>query len=324
MPSTITHAYFAKDVYKSLKNKDKILDKSYINRLTMFGQSSDPLMFYNVESIFKGKKIREFHSYFHTHDSRKYFINLCNIIKDNNLYNDKDVMSFLYGFICHYVLDSNVHPFVIYKTGYFDKKNKDTYKYNVLHEYMETYIDNIFVRDREHINPYTYSLDNIFDNTKFSDNLCYVINKSFKDTFNINNMSKIYYKAINQMLRFTRRYRKDKYGIKKKAYSLIDKVTDKKTFKFKVLSYHTKISDDEYFLNTNNKIWYNPMDNKISSHKSFYELYDTSIKEAVKIISEVNKYFNNEKIDLNKVFTNKNYLSGLDCSIPLDFKYFSF
>ena len=30
----------------------------------------------------------------------------------------------------HYALDTKVHPYVIYKGGIFDKKKKDTYKYN--------------------------------------------------------------------------------------------------------------------------------------------------------------------------------------------------
>ena len=57
-------------------------------------------------------------------------------------------MVFLYGFICHYVLDSNVHPFVFYKTGLFDKKDKNSYKYNNLHAFMETYFDNYMIKEK--------------------------------------------------------------------------------------------------------------------------------------------------------------------------------
>ena len=51
-------------------------------------------------------------------------------------------MAYLYGMLSHYVLDSTVHPFIIYKTGNFNKKNKETYKYNHLHNEMESYIAN--------------------------------------------------------------------------------------------------------------------------------------------------------------------------------------
>ena len=45
MPATITHAYFAKDVFDILPNNIKnTIDCS---RIKMFGQSMDSLMFYN-------------------------------------------------------------------------------------------------------------------------------------------------------------------------------------------------------------------------------------------------------------------------------------
>ena len=35
-------------------------------------------------------------------------------------------------------------------------------------------------------------------------------------------------------------------------------------------------------------------------------------------------YINGKNIELEKVFTNKSYLSGLDCEIGEDFKFFEF
>ena len=126
MPATITHTYFTKDVFDVLP--EEIQNKLDIDRFKMFGQSTDSLMFYNLFSIFPGKKIRMLHHYFHDNNTRDFFVNLIRYIKVNNLDDDKDVCSFLSGFICHYVLDSTVHPYVIYKTGKFDKHDKNTYK----------------------------------------------------------------------------------------------------------------------------------------------------------------------------------------------------
>ena len=121
-----------------------------------------------------------------------------NYIKDNNLYEDMDVCSYLAGMICHYVLDSNIHPYIVYKTGVFDKKKKNTYKYNHVHDFMEAFIDNDMVKRREKINPYKFRLDQFCFNTReFSDNLNSAINYSFKETFYIDNMSSIYYKSLN-------------------------------------------------------------------------------------------------------------------------------
>ena len=44
--------------------------------------------------------------------------------KENNLENNNDVLTFLYGYIMHYALDTKVHPYVIHKAGIFNKKKK--------------------------------------------------------------------------------------------------------------------------------------------------------------------------------------------------------
>ena len=51
------------------------------------------------------------------------FIN--NNSEENNLENNNDVLTFLYGYIMHYALDTKVHPYVIHKAGIFNKKKKD-------------------------------------------------------------------------------------------------------------------------------------------------------------------------------------------------------
>lgn len=119
MPATVTHAFFAKDVYEILPNDiRKSLD---LNRCKMFAQSTDSLMFYNLFSLLPGKKIRDFQKYFHSHQTQEFFINLLRFMKDNKT-KDCDTSSFLVGFICHYALDSTLHPYIIYKTGIFQKK----------------------------------------------------------------------------------------------------------------------------------------------------------------------------------------------------------
>ena len=83
MPATVTHSYFAKDIYEIMPSEIK--EKLDINRVKMFGQCVDALMFYNLFSILPGKKIRKFDKYFHTHKTQDFFVNLINFIKENDL-----------------------------------------------------------------------------------------------------------------------------------------------------------------------------------------------------------------------------------------------
>ena len=50
MPSTVTHAFFAKDVYDILPNDiQSLLD---VNQCKMFGQSTDSLLFYILRDFY--------------------------------------------------------------------------------------------------------------------------------------------------------------------------------------------------------------------------------------------------------------------------------
>lgn len=325
MPATVTHAFFSLDVWNKLDKKDQLLEKDNLIKLKMFSQSMDPMMFYNIESFRRGKTMRKFQYYFHTTDTQKFFIHLCRYIKDHNLNKNPEILAFLYGFICHYVLDSITHPYIIYKSGVMDKKKKETYRYNQLHAYMETFLDCEVIRKKTNKNPYKFRLDQFcFDNQPFSLELNSLIDSVFYDVFKLNNMSKIYFQSLRQMKRFLRRYRYDQFGVKLFGYQIIDLFTSRSTFKFKALSYHYPDQYRDYFLNYSHSIWYNPVNPNFSSHDSFFDLYDQAVKEACFIIQKVNLYLNGKDIKLEYIFKNKSYLSGLNCRIPLNYKKFSF
>lgn len=323
MPATITHAYFAKDVFDILPSEIKnLIDCS---RIKMFGQSMDALMFYNLFSIMPGKEIRNFSDTFHDCKTQGYFVNLINFIKDNNLNNDMDVCSYLAGLICHYVLDSTMHPYIIYKTGIFDRKKKNTYKYNGVHEFMEVFIDNDMVKRRDNTNPYKFRLDKFCFNTReFSEKLKRAIDDSFYKTFELKNMSNIYYKALRQMKNSLYMFRYDPRGTKKIFYKLLDTITPKSSFRFDSVSYFYPLEDIHDYLNSDHKLWRNPTTYNMTSKESFIDLYLKAIKSAKVLICASFDYINGKDIDLEKLFDNSSYITGLNCNLNKELKYFEF
>ena len=323
MPATVVHAYFAQDLNDILPKEIK--NKLDVNRLKTFGQSIDSLMFYNLFSILPGKKIRDFQKYFHTNKTQDFFVNLINYIKENDYTEDIDVNSFLVGTICHYVLDSTVHPYIYYKTGYFNKNDKSTYKYNNVHTFMETFLDNDMIKRRESINPYKFNISKFsFDTSKFSNELNDTIKYTFKETFDVDNMDKIYYKSLKQMKNSIFIFRQDRYGIKKFFYKLADTFTSKRVFRFEAISYHYPLNDRHNFLNENHKLWRNPCDYSLTSEESFLDLYLRALKLAKVMICASFDYINGKDIELEKVFINKSYITGLDCELDKELKYFEF
>lgn len=322
MPATITHSYFMKDLYEVLP--DNITSKIDLNRSKMFAQSTDSIMFYNLLSIKPSHNLRKFQYYFHTHKTNDFFINLLDYVKEHNI-DDKDTYSFIVGFITHFVLDSNIHPYIIYKTGFFDKKKKETYKYNGIHHFMEAFLDNDLIKRRENTDPYKFNISKFcFDTKKFSNDLNNTIDYTFYTTFNIKNMSYKYYRSLKQMKTYLRLFRMDRFGIKKFFYKIIDTFTPRSMFRFEAVSYHLPLEDKHNYLNNNHTMWKNPVDDNITSTESFVDLYLRSLEEARNISIKVFEYLNGKDIDLKSLFLNKSYVSGLDCDIEKELKYFEF
>lgn len=319
MPATITHAYFAEDVYKNLEiNIQKKINK---DKLLMFAQNTDSFLFYNILSLKRGKHIRNLQKVFHEEKCLLFFTNTINYIKEKKYFNDSDTISYLYGFITHYILDSTVHPFVFYKTGLFIPKDKDTWKYNGGHTYMETYIDNYLLNKRN----YSMNFNKCFDLKPFSKNLNNVINYGFLKTYNEKDISLKYYSSLKQMHIFLNLFRKDYFGIKRNIYSFFDIFTSKKIFKLKTISYNLKINDDTDFLNNKHKNWCYPADKNIKSNENFDDLYQKAIIKAVYCIEKIHSHlFDNKNINLEEVLENKSYVTGIDCNSKFKQKYFEF
>ena len=326
MAGTITHAYFALDLYDrlSIRSKELLMDEK--ESLKMFAQNTDILYFYNITNFKKGKKIRNF-----GHRSQKikvyeFFSTLINYIKYNHHQYNPQVISYLYGMLSHYVLDSTVHPFIIYKTGEFDKKDKSTYKYNHLHGEIESYLDNYMLRLREGINPHKFKCyDFCFNVGEFNKELIEVMDFTYKEVFGINDFHKYYFKASRQMKFFYRVFRYDPTGLKKVFYSIVDFICPKYLLRKVPLSYHINRKDKKQFLNLEHKRWYNPTDKRTKSCESYLELYTKALYKTTKMIQEINQFlYYDKKINLKKVVGNLSYATGKDCEKIREIKYFEF
>lgn len=322
MPATITHAFFAKDVYEILPSE--IQSKLNVDRCKMFGQSADSFMFYNLFSILPGKKIRDFQDYFHTHNTQDFFLNILQYMRDNSI-EDEDTYSYLVGSICHYALDSTLHPYIVYRSGQFQKGKPSTYKYNNVHAFMEAFLDNDMIRRREKVNPYTFPIgDFCFDLKPFSESLNKTIQYTYYNTFHMNQMDSIYYKSLKQMKFALTAFRRDPYGIKKVFYQILDTFTPRSCFRFEAISYHLPLEDSHNYLNLNHTTWRHPVSYDVTSTESFVDLYLRAIKLAKVIVCASFDYLNHKDIDLEKVFPNISYVTGLNCEDKRELKYFDF
>ena len=328
MPSSMTHSYFAIDVYNKLNNLSKHKIDGYTNRLKTYALGTDPYMFYNLFIGKKNKKSSNIQKMNHTTKTKNYFVNMINYIINNNLENNKDIISYLYGSICHYFLDKTIHPFIFYKTGLFNKNDKTTYKYNGLHAEMEYYIDFYMIYNREKTIPKNYKFyKDIFNIDKLSIELSKMIDYIMKETYGVDNSASIYIKSLKHMYIFNKIFNYDKTGIKKKFYKLIDRIQPNKFIRKEELSFNIEYNKKIHYLNLDKKEWNHPCNINESYNYSFIELYMIALNKCVDCINNIIIMINNKKIDnkiINKYFDNSSYLTGKDCNDNKKIQYFEF
>lgn len=319
MPSIITHHLFAEEVYTSLPNPIKNSFKINYNIYQIFAQSFDNLFYYSFFFPFKGISIRNLGLQAQRENVNLYFKNILLYQKEHP---SSEGLAYLYGSICHYILDSNCHPFIIYYSGDVNY----SLKYRGLHEKMETNIDAILLLRKKNIVIQNASLeDQLLPHIDFTPHLIAELNQVFLKTFAIPNIGKIYNKSTKTGYFILKHFVKDKTGIKKIIYHIKDHITFSSKRRYEYLSFHITDLNHDY-LNENHELWLYPANQSITSTSSFMDLYNKSLDLAIYLIKVINDYFHN-KISLEEtlnIIGNNSYVTGEDCSLIKKLQYFKF
>lgn len=310
MPSFITHNVFAYEV----KNKYNL---KVNNLYYIFAQSHDFLVYST------NKEVKTLSHYAHTNNTRDYIINIIKYIKDNNLTKNIDLISYLYGSITHYLLDSTTHPFLFYKSGIYNKNDKYSYKYKDMHRLIEKNIDSIYYKNyyKKEYNYCNVSKDFI-KKINFSSELSKCIDYSYYETYKKNNISKYYLKSIKLYKFIFYLLFKDRFGIKRFIYNIIDKL-----FNTHISSISTYLKNpNKSYLNLNHKKWNHPSNIDIKYNDSFEDLFKKSIFKFENIYKNIKLYFNNKLSldELKQSIPNISYTSGLNLDKNKRMKYFEY
>ena len=316
MPAVYTHHVFTKDVYDRLSVTIKNRIKEDIDIFEIFGKSFDIL-------FFSHSKLGHLA---HNSKTNFYFENILTYISENKLQSDSKVLAYLYGSICHYVLDSVSHPYIFYKTGKFNYMDKNSLKYKGMHSYYEYMTDSILYFNLTGKMIYKSKVSKLtFPRFVGNKRLKKVINYSILKTFGYKfGYCKFRLGYINFRLVF-KHIMMSKFGIKKKIYNLIDKFNLFRKIKISNLCYCIQKLDYEV-LNNEKKDWYNPADNSLVYNYSFMELYEIAVEKAIKIIANVDEILKNNRSikEALEIIGNNSYCSGIILDLRLKMKYFDY
>ena len=307
MPSAVTHAYFARDVYKKLPAKVK--RKIDLDEMVTFSQGPD-VFYYDLLR----EKNRNFGKLVHTTKTEKFIIEYVDHILKYRLEKKKEVISSLYGMVLHYVLDKTTHPFIYYETDGSPVKHRE----------MELLIDLYMIEKREKINPRKVDITTlVFPKMAPKNQLQNLLDRVYEDVYGVSNMGKVYLRNLPEMKEYFHMFRYDPYGYKLKLYRVIHKlpfVSNKICYNSYAIDLRTKVA----YINFEHEVWCHPCNKSETSTKSFFDLYHDALEEAVFILTQIHQVLvkENEVRSLQKVTGNKSMITGKDCNSKTKMTYF--
>lgn len=254
MPAYVSHTIMAREVYNKINNKNVNLE--YMLTYSLGGD------------LCKYAKCRRDS---HHIKQDEFIYNICDYMKENDLVNDSECLGFLYGHICHYVMDDTIHP-LIRKVDKTCAKNKNN------HTMIELYYDYYLSKIKNNVRLDKYDNRNILS-AKTNKKISKLIDSVYLKTYECDNVSK-YYK-FNIWL-----YRKIKYLYKICSFNFLKNISGMKKFLF--------TNSDINLLNNDNKITYKDYLKK-DSNSNLDTVYDDSVNRAIQYINKINDYLKEKR-----------------------------
>jgi hypothetical protein len=143
-----------------------------------------------------------------------------------------------------------------------------------------------------------------------------------QSVFNVHVPKKKIIKAIKEML-FVEKAFKDPYGIKKKALASLDNLIYGVPL-YSSIIFPLEVTDGLDYLNLKNSEWCLPFDKNQKSTLSFIDLFNEAYQKTQRFCDVLfsSIYCSNSSIPYAlKLFGNNSYTSGIDCEIPVNFRY---
>jgi len=319
MPGFTTHYLFGESTLKQLKNKPakQLIQKN--RAVYNLGLQGPDIFFYCLPAY--AFYMTNIGAVAHTTTTGKFLSYLLESRKIFKTQAEQDIArAYIMGFYGHYMLDTNCHPYVYYRSHYHGA----TMEYFARHVNLETDIDTFLLQNFLKRNPSEFPKYNVIALThlqrKVIASLLYYVYKYVYPQLHVSYA--VMYSAT--------------YGMQAGNRILQDKSGKKKVIARKAESYilgHAYlspmiVSDTLTFykdpLNFRHHTWINPWDRTITSTESFYDLYLKAKQSYVSVLEDLEHLFQlsyssvEESFakDLLNLMGNKSYHSGLDSSIP--------
>lgn len=312
MPDILTHIAFAQEALKTIDNLQ--LKKEIEIRMNLFrlGAQGPDIFFYH-KFFSKKDSIRHIGSKMHAEKTGDFLQASLNFMVENNLHNDiyYDLMSYILGFLSHYVLDKNVHPYVYRLAGYCFEDGFEKGKFRVQHKKMENHIDVFVWNEINKRCAYKQPVHKlIYLDQGFPTIITTYLEKIIKDIYREAVHQEQIEDSYNHIL-LALKFLYDPKHIKKKIIQTLGNFSKRSMGEAKPL-YTSDIEACKIYMNLEKKIWTHPLDENIKYNLSFMELFNQSIVEYHRMINKILEQVEKKENKYLNIIGNKSYLTNLE------------
>lgn len=327
MPDIWTHILCGYDTISTLEDcKRKEIIEKRIKVFNLGCQGPDIFLYNDFWPWIKEKRGVKYGRLLHLKKTGDFFIEGLNFLK-NKVKNKEEfniLFSYLAGFMCHFGLDRNAHPYIHYYAGVFDKSKPKTIKYSGYHKKLELIIDAIILKEKRNIDAYQYPVYKEIDIGEelpkvINDFFVYILNKLYKPKINLDFIGDSY-NDIKRVMKIIH----DPFGYKKVLLNFIDLFVNDQ-IRYSGLTYPRRIDDIIDYMNRKHNIWNHPCNKEEVYNHSFDDIYDNAVKENKIMIKGAISYLD-DKIDIKQLqtyFPSVSYSTGKSTSKECELIYFN-
>ena len=323
MPGLITHYICADVCLNRLQNEaaKTVLQKN--RPMYNVGAQGPDVFFYYLPSLYK-KKIYRMGNVIHKTKINAFFASVIRLADNIEDVRDKQtVLSYLSGYLTHYALDANTHPYIYYKSGFKTTGDRTSaIRHSVNHRQFETNIDVLMLQLISSEKPsdkkiWQFVAASFAEAKPTAEILC----GALQAVYGFRLSARQVYAAFRSM-RMLNRVLQSKGGKRKQVMAFIENFTIHDHV-VSSLIHSQSIDGGLDFLNLKKQPWHFPWENSVTHISTFTEMFETSIEEAVKLVECLFAYNAGELSHdaLLKTIGNRSMSTGMDADLPLDFKF---
>lgn len=310
MPDILTHTAFAEKVLNDLNDLE--IKKEIQSRMNLFrlGAQGPDLFYYHQFMKGKDDPIKQIGSILHTEKTGAFLkqsFDYC--IEHFEEENDYNLLSYISGFLCHYVLDKNTHPFIYRFSGYSFDHGKDKGKYSWYHKVMESYLDVYIWHSKKDKQAYKEKVYKLIHLKQMPDNIKVFLKETIRTIYNKpltkENISRAY-KDMQKAYKLLY----DPIGIKKCIINKLEWLLEKE-IKVGKPFYASSIEASKRYLNLSKDEWVYPLDHETVVCLSFLQIYERSIAECTLMLKEILKHVQHKENINPDILGDHSYLTNL-------------